>query len=202
MFNGVTLPAGILQHPMLGTDLPEVVNYARIGSVIGHEIFHGFDARNHGFARDGTLSKMPWTRKEKTRITKGLGCIKDSYKNLEVHGERNSRFKIQPAWVQSEVFADIHGLQAAYGAWKALKPYGIQRTMLPGFEEFTPEQLFWILHSSIWCASESPEVADALGVHPPLEFRTWKGVQEIAGWHEAFSCPKKKPSCTMFGKDS
>lgn len=39
----LVFPAGILQPPYFKADYPKVVNYGGMGSVIGHEITHGFD---------------------------------------------------------------------------------------------------------------------------------------------------------------
>lgn len=43
-------PAGILQPPFLGADYPEYWNYGAVGTVIGHEMTHGFD--NVGMMRN------------------------------------------------------------------------------------------------------------------------------------------------------
>jgi len=42
-FNEVVFPAGILQPPFFDKSMDDAVNFGAIGSVIGHELTHGFD---------------------------------------------------------------------------------------------------------------------------------------------------------------
>src|SRR6202035_4502596 len=41
--NNINFPAGILQPPFYDNRLDAAVNYGGIGSVVGHELTHGFD---------------------------------------------------------------------------------------------------------------------------------------------------------------
>src|ERR1700760_3008887 len=41
--NEIVFPAGIMQMPVFGGDLPEYISYGAWGATAGHELTHGFD---------------------------------------------------------------------------------------------------------------------------------------------------------------
>ncbi len=51
--NQICFPAGILQAPFYDASSPQYLNYGGIGSVIGHEITHGFDDRGRRYDKNG-----------------------------------------------------------------------------------------------------------------------------------------------------
>ncbi len=60
--NQILFPAAFLQPPFFDPNADDAVNYGGIGSVIGHEISHGFD--DQGSKYDGTGKLEDWWSKE------------------------------------------------------------------------------------------------------------------------------------------
>ena len=58
--NEICFPAGILQYPFFDMSADDAFNYGAIGSVIGHEMTHGFDDSGRHFDKDGNMKDW-WT---------------------------------------------------------------------------------------------------------------------------------------------
>ncbi|CAF3796452.1 unnamed protein product [Rotaria socialis] len=109
-FNDISFPAGILQTPFFYKDAPKYLNYGAIGTIIGHEITHGFD--NFGGLYDKDGNKILWWDNETlSAFNQRKTCIIDQYNNytvtqidLPVNGEQT----------QGENIADNGGLKAAF----------------------------------------------------------------------------------------
>lgn len=71
-------PAGILQDHFFSADRPKYLNYAAIGSVIGHEITHGFDDQGSQFDGDGNLKDW-WHPTTKESFKEKSKCIINQY---------------------------------------------------------------------------------------------------------------------------
>ena len=51
--NQITFPAAILQPPFFDPNADPAVNYGSVGSIIGHEMGHGFDDQGSKFGPSG-----------------------------------------------------------------------------------------------------------------------------------------------------
>ncbi|XP_046689150.1 neprilysin-2-like, partial [Homalodisca vitripennis] len=79
MENSMQFPAGILQQPFFSARVPQYVNYATIGFVIGHEITHGFSYKGSQFELyKGDLNEW-WGKESKENFKKKKMCIIDQY---------------------------------------------------------------------------------------------------------------------------
>ncbi|XP_013855276.1 endothelin-converting enzyme 2, partial [Austrofundulus limnaeus] len=56
--NNIAFPAGILQAPFYNQDYPKALNFGGIGTVMGHELTHGFDDEGREYDKEGNL--RPW----------------------------------------------------------------------------------------------------------------------------------------------
>ncbi|MCB5662770.1 M13 family peptidase, partial [Erysipelatoclostridium ramosum] len=62
--NIIVFPAAILQPPFFNPQAEDAVNYGGIGTVIGHEIGHGFDDQGSQFNGSGKLEDW-WTDEDR-----------------------------------------------------------------------------------------------------------------------------------------
>jgi len=139
--NEIVFPAGILQPPFFDFKADDAVNYGGIGSVIGHEMTHGFDDSGAKFDAQGNLNNW-WSDasaknfKERTTAVVKQFAGYSPLPGLNLNGELT----------QGENIADLGGVKIAYYALqKALtdKP----RDPINGF---TPEQRFFLSYASLW----------------------------------------------------
>ncbi|MGB7963332.1 MAG: M13-type metalloendopeptidase, partial [Propionicimonas sp.] len=80
--NEIVFPAAILQPPFFDADAPNSVNYGAIGSVIGHEIGHGFDDQGSTCDGDGLLRDW-WTAEDKSAFQALTQALVAQYEELE-----------------------------------------------------------------------------------------------------------------------
>jgi putative endopeptidase len=68
LFNEIVFPAGILQSPLYNYKVDEAINYGGIGTVIGHEISHGFDDMGSRFDKEGNMKNW-WGESDLSKFT-------------------------------------------------------------------------------------------------------------------------------------
>ena len=74
-YNAITFPAGILQPPFFDFKADDAINYGAIGTVIGHELTHGFDDSGSLYDADRQFENVVDARRpEEIRGEGGLCC--------------------------------------------------------------------------------------------------------------------------------
>jgi len=74
LLNEIVFPAGMLQFPMFDIQQDDAFNYGAIGSVIGHEMSHGFDDSGSQYNAQGNLANW-WTPEDKKKFDAKAECI-------------------------------------------------------------------------------------------------------------------------------
>ncbi|HXI19685.1 MAG TPA: M13 family metallopeptidase, partial [Gemmatimonadales bacterium] len=112
--NAMNFPAAILQPPFFDPARPEVMNYAAIGAVIGHEISHSFDNLGANFDAHGRLRNW-WTPEDLAHFTASGQALVRQYDGYHPFPDLAVNGKL----TLSENIADLAGLTAAYDAYRA-----------------------------------------------------------------------------------
>lgn len=180
--NDITFPAGILQPPFYDPNADDAYNYGGIGSVIGHEMTHGFDDEGAQFDEKGNLRDW-WTPEDKARFQERSACIATQYSEFEVEKGLN----IQGKLVTGEAIADLGGVTLAYRAYEKSQQ-GKAATIVDGF---TPEQRFFLGFAQVWAENMAPEEMRRralVDVHAQGPFRVNATVANMPEFFRAFSC--------------
>ncbi|MDE6477981.1 MAG: M13 family metallopeptidase, partial [Alphaproteobacteria bacterium] len=111
--NEICFPAGILQPPFFDMAADDAFNYGAIGSVIGHEMTHGFDDSGRKFDRDGNLRDW-WTAADGARFDAQASVLRDFFNNILVAPGTyaNGEFTL------GENLADYGGITIAFTAYQ------------------------------------------------------------------------------------
>jgi putative endopeptidase len=186
--NHTALPAGILQPPLFGQDRAVAANLGGIGTLIGHELTHGFDDRGAQFDGDGNLRNW-WQPDDLARFADRGKCVADQFSGFEV---LPGKF-IQGQLTLSENIADLAGAKLAFRAYRALRKDAAKTYVADGFSE---DQQFFLSFAQGWCIRERPaETVRRLTVdpHAPPRFRVFGALRNLPEFAEAFHCPAGTP---------
>ncbi len=185
IFNEIIFPAAFLQPPFFDMYADPAVNYGAIGSVIGHEILHGFDDSGADFDEVGNLRNW-WTEKDLERFNKLGEKLADQFSEIEVLPGNfiNGKFTL------GENMGDLGGLRAAYDAYKIYRKNNKTPDSIYGY---TPEQLFFISFANNFRTKIREEAQKnylRIDPHSPGYYRVNQSVRNMDEFHEAFDTNK------------
>ena len=182
--NDITFPAGILQPPFYDPAADDAYNYGGIGTVIGHEMTHGFDDSGAKFDAEGNLRNW-WTAEDLKRFQESAECIATTYGAWPVEENLNLQGKL----VTGEAIADLGGATIALRAYRKSME-GKERTIVDGF---TPEQRFFLGFAQVWGQNMAAEEARRRALtdpHAPGPARVNLTVRNMPEFEDAWNCPK------------
>ena len=185
--NNINFPAGILQPPFYDNQRDSAVNYGAIGSVMGHEMTHGFDDQGRQFDAEGNLHNW-WTPEDAKEFEKRAECFIKEYSAFTPVDDVHLNGKL----TLGENTADNGGVHLAFMAlMKSLdgKPQ-------PKIDGFTPQQRFFLGYGQIWCQNVRPEAARMRAQtdpHSDGRDRVNGVLGNMPEFREAFACHEGQP---------
>ena len=180
--NNITFPAGILQPPFYDPNADDAYNYGAIGTVIGHEMTHGFDDQGAKFDPEGNLRNW-WTEKDLDAFHASAECIIKQYGAWNVEEGLNLNGEL----VTGEAIADLGGLTLALHAYRK-SLVGQPRVTVDGY---SPEQRFFLGFAQVWAQNMAPEEARRRALtdpHAPGPARVNLTVSNMPEFQDAWNC--------------
>ena len=177
--NEVVFPAAELQPPFFDPKADPAVNYGGIGSVIGHEITHGFDDEGRQFDGDGKLRDW-WTAEDAKKFKAAAEVLGTQFSSYEVAGAH-----VNGELTMGENIADFGGLLVALDAYHL----SLHGKPAPVIEGLTGDQRFFLAFAQGWREKRRDEALRQQMVsdpHSPEQFRVNGPVRNMDAWYGAF----------------
>ncbi|WP_144828570.1 M13 family metallopeptidase [Kocuria rhizophila] len=187
--NEIVFPAAILQPPFFDETADDAVNYGGIGSVIGHEIGHGFDDKGSTCDGEGRLRNW-WTDEDRAAFEERTSRLVGQYAALvpAQFGDDDAAPHVNGELTLGENIGDLGGLSIAYKAWKRAQ----EKMATPDTESidgYTPAQRLFISWGYVWqekSRDEALRTRIATDPHSPAEFRAGQTPRNVDAFYEAF----------------
>jgi putative endopeptidase len=189
--NDINFPAGILQSPFFDPNATDAENYGHGGSVVGHELTHGFDDQGRQFDGSGNLADW-WTPEDGKKFDEKTDCEVKEYGGFTAVDD----VKVNGKLTLGENTADNGGLRLAYQAFlEDAKRKNIDLAAKDA-NGYTPVQEFFVAYGQNWCDSTRPEqlrLQVQTDPHSPNRFRVNGVVQNMSEFGQSFGCKAGQP---------
>ena len=186
--NEIVFPAGILQSPFFDLEADDAANYGAIGSVIGHEITHGFDDQGGKFDASGQMRDW-WTSEDAAEFERRAKVVVEQFDDYEVE----DGLHVNGELTLGENIADLGGLKIALAALLASQD-GDDAASVAGL---TSEQRFYLAYARAWRQNYTDEYLRLLvnsDPHSPSHFRCNGPLSNLPSFAEAFEIAEDSQS--------
>lgn len=190
--NAINIPASILQPPFFYLNIP-VLSFGSSGVVIGHELTHGFDDFGRHFDKNGALKEW-WSPSTSASFAEKSQCMIDQYNSYNFSlANPDTIMHVNGKNTLGENIADNGGIRQAYKAYfNNRNVFNAGRNLtLPGLENFSEEQLFFISFAQMWCSSNTNSYLRSQLMndeHSPTSVRVTASVSNTPQFASAFHC--------------
>ncbi|MCX6257566.1 MAG: M13 family metallopeptidase [Bacteroidia bacterium] len=187
--NEIVFPAAILQPPFFFTNADDAVNYGAIGTIIGHEMTHGFDDQGRLYDKSGNLNDW-WTAEDAKKFKDATSVLVHQFDKFPILDSLHVNGQV----TLGENIADLGGITVSYNALKIVDKDTVK------IKGLTPDQRFFLSFAQVWRSNFRPEYLQMLlkvDVHSPAIARVNGVVYNVPEFYTAF---KIKPDDKMYRK--
>ena len=180
--NEMVIPMGTLLEPFFSVQASAALNFGSIGSILGHEMCHGFDEDGKDYNPLGQKKEW-WTVADKKAYNKKAKALVELFGKQKVCGLR-----VKGKRTLSENIADLGGLGIALDALKQhLEKH-------PEMDRIEALREFFISFAQSWRTkyrNEKLKQSIQLDRHSPAFLRVNLIVSQFDEWYEAFGITHK-----------
>jgi putative endopeptidase len=210
-WNEIVITAGILQPPFFDPDWPDALNYGGIGTIIGHELTHGFDDEGRKYDKDGILREW-WPKSVVDAYSERAKCTENVYETYTV-SVGNDTLHPDGSLTLGENIADCGGMKHAYYAWRSVydsksreEQAKDQTAAKKFFKLENADQLFFVGFGQRDCErirDDALRIELASDPHSPGYARIRGPASNFAEFSRVFNCPAGSPmnpshKCTVW----
>ena len=182
--NEIVFPAGILSKPIFDPDQDSAINYGRIGTVIAHEITHGFDDQGRKYDGNGNIRNW-WTEDDISSFKSLAEKMIRQYERyeVEVHTDNGpTNMNVKGLLTLGENIADLGGVSLSLRAY--------EEELRESGKTVTPEdrRRFFDAYALLWRKKLSPaKVMTRIlsDPHSPSRYRVWV-IRNTDDFHDTY----------------
>ncbi len=169
MEHAVEIPTAMFMSPFFDVTADDAQNFASVGYVIGHEMFHSLSSHLDVLENQTVKAAIDSFKAGNTR----LGTV--------------DGWAARGTTTYPEDIADLGGIRTAYAAWKMAnaKQQHLNSQRIDGF---TPEQRFFLSFGRVWRAKWVEQSAQNQDVHAAYFARVNGMVMQMPEFAAAFGC--------------
>jgi putative endopeptidase len=176
----ICFPAAILQAPFFDPNASVASNLGGIGTVIGHELTHGFDDQGRQYDAKGNVREWQ-TKQEQEAFMERAKVISDQADQFEVLPGLN----LKGGLVLGECIADLGGIEIAFETLK----HKAEVDTMENVDDLTPRQLFFVNYARTECANVREELLREMTLsdwHPVSVFRVNGMLSHVDDFYRTF----------------
>ena len=184
--NEIVFPAGILQPPFFYLDADDAVNYGGIGTVIGHEITHGFDDSGSQFDASGALRDW-WTADDRAEFERRANVVVEQFNAYPIVDGVNVNGRL----TLGENIADLGGTTIALDALH--EAIDGDAPLIGGLN---PDQRFYLAYATMWRMGYTDAASRMLAnvdPHAPSRYRVNGPLSNSPAFAAAFGVAEGSP---------